>query len=87
MQAIHLILGGRLGRAVADRVWMGVTIEVATGVLALLTNWEFPYHPGFPLFPFPHLCLYHLREGWHMVDLVLHSTGHFGAVGVVPGVG
>ncbi len=63
---------------VADRVWMGVTKGVATGAIALIKNCEFPYSSWLPSRPFPHLCLYHMREGWHRVDLALHSTGNFG---------
>ncbi len=57
---------------------MGVTKGVAAGVIVLLTNWAFPFLLGSHFVLFPHLCLYHLREGLHKIDLVLHSTGHFG---------
>ncbi len=57
---------------------MGVTIGVATGVMVLLQIGRSHSLLGSHFVLFPHLCLYHLREGWHKIDLVLHSIGHFG---------
>ncbi len=56
---------------VADNVWMGgdcTADKLGVPIPSLAPTLSFS-----PTFAFTNL-----REGWHKIDLALHSTGHFG---------